>query len=39
VLATQMHRGDLIAVAVTSAIALVTWLWTRERVLEPAASE
>jgi amino acid transporter len=39
VLATQMHRGDLIAVAVTSAIALVTWLWTRERVLEPATSE
>jgi APA family basic amino acid/polyamine antiporter len=39
VLATQMHRGDLIAVAVTSAIALVTWLWTRERVLGPSVSE
>jgi basic amino acid/polyamine antiporter, APA family len=39
VLATQMHRGDLIAVAVTSAIALVTWFWTRERLLEHAASE
>jgi amino acid transporter len=39
VLATQIHRGDLIAVAVTFTVGLVTWLWTRSRNLEPAASE
>jgi amino acid transporter len=39
VLATQIHRGDLIAVAVTFTVGLVTWLWTRGRNLEPAASD
>ena len=38
-LATRMHRDDLIAVAVTSAAALVTWTWTRGKAVEPAASE
>ena len=38
-LATRTHRDDLIAVVVTSAAALVTWAWTRGKVLEPAASE
>jgi APA family basic amino acid/polyamine antiporter len=38
-LATRMHRDDLIAVAVTSGAALVTWAWTRGKVLEPVASE
>ena len=38
-LATQMHRADLIALVITSAAALVTWVWTRRTALEPAASE
>lgn len=39
ILATRMHRDDLIVVAVTSVVALVTWVWTRGKVLEAAASE
>jgi len=38
-LATRMHRDDVIAVAVTSTAALVTWTWTRGKAVESAASE
>jgi hypothetical protein len=31
VLVTQMHKGELIVIASTSALAFTNWLWARRR--------
>jgi amino acid transporter len=32
VMVTRMHLGELIVISITSALALVNWLWARNRV-------
>jgi len=35
VLVTRMHRAELIVISITAALALVNWLWARNRVAIP----
>ena len=33
VLVTRMHRGEFLVIALTAALALVNWLWARNRTI------
>jgi hypothetical protein len=35
VLASQMHRSELVALAITFSVGAINWLWARRRVVDP----